>query len=246
MLLGQVDRQTLENFTSVTAESTEERTVSVHDDETELGVGLEQFAQSLGVELVVTKVKGSVDWLEGLEVNVDLALLSFRGDNFTTVDDQTIWGDLVVQLQTLLGGCDSGQDGKTIDSGLDVRGSTLQDRALGIWGLSGVGAKASDVRILQPASLPLEKSDPWGLFGVSGYRNLCRVYKIQRNREGNVRIMSEIMEVPFPRADSKRLINFLTFQISMFFSTSFPCCWELILGDAKMQYHQRGGKSIGL
>lgn len=125
MLLRQVDGQALENFTSVTTKGTEKRTVTVHDDETELGVRLEQLAQSLGVELVVTKVKGSVDWLEGLEVNVNLALLSFRGDNFTTVDDQSIWGDLVVQLKTLLSGCDSGQNGKTVDSGLDVRGSTL-------------------------------------------------------------------------------------------------------------------------
>lgn len=37
----------------------------------------------------------------------------------------------------------------------------------------------------------------------------------------SVRIMSEIIEVPFPRADSRRLISFLTFQISIFFSASF-------------------------
>ena len=36
----------------------------------------------------------------------------------------------------------------------------------------------------------------------------------------SARIMSEIIEVPFPRADSRRLISFLTFQISMFFSAS--------------------------
>ena len=29
------------------------------------------------------------------------------------------------------------------------------------------------------------------------------------------------MDVPFPRAASKRLISFFTFQISMFFSASF-------------------------
>ena len=34
------------------------------------------------------------------------------------------------------------------------------------------------------------------------------------------RIMSEIMDVPFPRADSRRLMSFLTFQISIFFSAS--------------------------
>lgn len=36
-------------------------------------------------------------------------------------------------------------------------------------------------------------------------------------------MMSEIMEVPFPRAASRRLISFLTFQISMFFSASLGC-----------------------
>ena len=32
------------------------------------------------------------------------------------------------------------------------------------------------------------------------------------------------MDVPFPRAASRRLISFLTFQISMFFSASLGCC----------------------
>jgi hypothetical protein len=55
------------------------------------------------VELVVTQVEGGVDGLERLEVNVNLALLSFRGDNFTTVHDESIGRDLVVELETLLG-----------------------------------------------------------------------------------------------------------------------------------------------
>jgi hypothetical protein len=63
------------------------------------------------VELVVAKVERGVNGLEGLEINVNLALLSFRGDNFTTVHDQSIRGNLVVQLQTLLSGGNSGQDG---------------------------------------------------------------------------------------------------------------------------------------
>lgn len=36
-------------------------------------------------------------------------------------------------------------------------------------------------------------------------------------------MMSEIMDVPFPRAASRRLMSFLTFQISMFFSASLGC-----------------------
>ena len=41
-----------------------------------------------------------------------------------------------------------------------------------------------------------------------------------RAPRAHIRIMSEIMDVPFPRAASRRLISFLTFQISMFFSAS--------------------------
>lgn len=34
-------------------------------------------------------------------------------------------------------------------------------------------------------------------------------------------MISEIIDVPFPLAASRRLMSFLTFQISMFFSASF-------------------------
>lgn len=96
VLLGQIDTKTLENFTGVTAQSTKERSVTIHDNETELLVGFQELAQSLGMELVVTEVERGVDGLERLEVNVNLSLLSFRGDNFTTVDDQSIRRNLVV------------------------------------------------------------------------------------------------------------------------------------------------------
>jgi hypothetical protein len=42
--------------------------------------------------------------------------------------------------------------------------------------------------------------------------------------------MSEIMEVPFPLAASKRLINFFTVQISMFFSASFAWASDILTG----------------
>jgi hypothetical protein len=38
----------------------------------------------------------------------------------------------------------------------------------------------------------------------------------------NVRMIKEIIDVPFPLAASRRLISFLTFHISMFFSASVP------------------------
>ena len=40
---------------------------------------------------------------------------------------------------------------------------------------------------------------------------------------------SEIMEVPLPRASARRLMSFLTFHISMFFSASLACCCSLML-----------------
>jgi hypothetical protein len=46
------------------------------------------------MKFVVAKVQRGVDGLEGLKVDVDLALLSFRGDDFTAVDNETIGRDL--------------------------------------------------------------------------------------------------------------------------------------------------------
>jgi len=76
------------------------------------------------MELVVTEVQRGVDGLEGLEVDVDLALLALGGQDFTTVDDEAIGRDLGVQLQALLGRGNGGQDRQTVDSGLDVGGGT--------------------------------------------------------------------------------------------------------------------------
>ena len=128
MFLGQVDLETLQNFSCVTTEGAEQRTVSVHDNETEFLIGLEQLAQGFGVKLVVTQIERGVDRLEGLEVDVNLSLLSFRRDDFTTVDDQAIRRHLVVQLETLLCGGNGRQDGESVDSGLDVGRSTLGHR----------------------------------------------------------------------------------------------------------------------
>lgn len=125
MLLGQINGEALKDLTSVTTESTEQSTVTVHDNETKLLISLKKLTQGFSVELVITKVEGSVDGLERFEVDVNLALLSFRGDNFTTVHDQSIGGDLVVQLQTLLSRGNGRQDGESVHSRLNVRGGTL-------------------------------------------------------------------------------------------------------------------------
>ena len=125
VLLGQVDAQFLEDFSGVATESTEEGAVTVHDDKTEALIRLKELTQGFCVELVVTEIERRVDGLEWFEVNVNLPFLSFGGDNFTTVDDQAIRGDLVIELETLLCGCNGREDGKSVDTRLDVGRGTL-------------------------------------------------------------------------------------------------------------------------
>jgi hypothetical protein len=68
------------------------------------------------VELVVAEVERRVDGLEGLEVDVDLALLALRGQDFAAVDDEAVGGDLVVEFEALLGGGDGREDGLAVDA----------------------------------------------------------------------------------------------------------------------------------
>jgi hypothetical protein len=81
------------DITSVTRECAEQSTVTIHNDKTELLVGLKQLAQGFRVELVVAEIQRRVDGLEGLKVDIDLALLAFCGDDFTAVDYEAIRGD---------------------------------------------------------------------------------------------------------------------------------------------------------
>lgn len=117
------------------------------------------------MEFVVAKVQRRVDGLEGFEVDVDLALLAFGGDDFTTVDDKAIGWDLGVELETLLGGGNSRQDGKTVDARLDVGGSTLGKLVLAMAQL-----RVENARILQPTSSQRGKPGPWALHVVSRRR----------------------------------------------------------------------------
>lgn len=50
----------MDDLSRVSGESSVESSVSVHDDEAELGVGLEKFGEGIGVEFVVAKVEGAV------------------------------------------------------------------------------------------------------------------------------------------------------------------------------------------
>lgn len=77
------------------------------------------------MELVVAEVQGGVDGLEGLKVNVDLSFLAFLGQDFTTVNHQSIGRHFVVELETVLGRSNGGQDGLSVDTRLDVRSGTL-------------------------------------------------------------------------------------------------------------------------
>ena len=51
--------------------------------------------------------------------------------------------------------------------------------------------------------------------------------------------MSDIMEVPLPRACSRRLMSFFTFHISMFFSASLDC-GSLIVSEGGEYGHSSG------
>lgn len=77
----------MNNVTSVSAKSAKQGTVAVHDDEAKTLIGLEKLRKSLCVELVVAKIERRVDGFEGFKIDIDLALLAFRSQNFTTVDD---------------------------------------------------------------------------------------------------------------------------------------------------------------
>ena len=53
VLLGQVDAELVDDGARVSGQRREQRAVSVHDDETELLITLQQLIQSLGVETIV-------------------------------------------------------------------------------------------------------------------------------------------------------------------------------------------------
>ena len=72
------------------------------------------------MELIVTKVERGIDRLERFKVDIDLAFLALGSDDFTTVDDQSVWWHLAVQLQPLLGRSDSRQDRQAVHARLDI------------------------------------------------------------------------------------------------------------------------------
>lgn len=78
------------------------------------------------MKFIVAEVERRIDWLEGLEVNVDLPFFAFCGDDFTAVDNQPIGRDLVIKLKPLLGRGNCRQDRESVDTRFDVGSSSLQ------------------------------------------------------------------------------------------------------------------------
>lgn len=56
----------------------------------------------LGVEFVVTQIQGSVDGFERLKVDVDFLFFSLSRYNCTTVNNESIVGNSVVEFESLL------------------------------------------------------------------------------------------------------------------------------------------------
>ena len=83
------------------------------------------------MEFIVTEVERSVDGLEGLKVDIDPPLLSFRSDDLTTVHDQTIGWNFGVELEALLGRGDGRENRQSVNSRLDVRGRSLNSMSAG-------------------------------------------------------------------------------------------------------------------
>lgn len=79
------------------------------------------------MEFIVAEIERGVDGFERFEVNIDFSLLALRSQDFTTIHDETIGGDLVVKLQALLCRRNGGQDRLSIDTRLDIRCRTLEN-----------------------------------------------------------------------------------------------------------------------
>ena len=57
VLLGEIDREFVDDFTRIASDSTEQGTVTVHDDETEPLIRFKKFGQGLCVEFIVAQVE---------------------------------------------------------------------------------------------------------------------------------------------------------------------------------------------
>jgi hypothetical protein len=89
VLLGQIHSELMDDIASVSRNGSKQGTVTIHDDEAELGVRFEQLRKGLRVELVIAHVQGGVDGLVRREINIDLLFLTLVSDDSTAVDDKS-------------------------------------------------------------------------------------------------------------------------------------------------------------
>mmetsp|Transcript_41110 Transcript_41110/g.98052 ORF Transcript_41110/g.98052 Transcript_41110/m.98052 type:complete len:240 (+) Transcript_41110:743-1462(+) len=110
MLLGQVHCELVQDLTVIPLHPSKQRAVAIHDQESELVVILHELRQRLRVKLAVTQIHRGVDWLERLKIDGQLLFFVVLCQNLATEDDEAIRRGAVILLQTLLCGCDCGQD----------------------------------------------------------------------------------------------------------------------------------------
>ena len=100
--------------------------------------------------------------------------------------------------------------------------------------------KFGNVQILQPTFSQLVTLDPWALSHQGCQRRFLTRSQCQQGLIADSRIMRDIMEVPLPRACSKRLMSFFTFHISIFFSASLA--WEALIVSEGDDYGHSGSR----
>lgn len=77
------------------------------------------------MEFIVAEVEGSVDDLEWLKINVHFLFFAVFCEDSACVENKAVGGDFGVEFEALLCGRDGAQDRLTVDSGFNVRSSTI-------------------------------------------------------------------------------------------------------------------------
>ena len=124
MLLWKIDAEPVEDSLGVTSDNTIKATLTVHDDEAELFVGLQKVIKWVYVELPVADVEGLVEWPWWLEVHHELLFFAFVIEDGTAEDAKTIWWGNVELTELLDGRGDGSFDRLTVHSVLNVGSST--------------------------------------------------------------------------------------------------------------------------
>jgi hypothetical protein len=102
VLLGQLHRHALEDFSVASLESTEKHTITIHDNETKLLIVFEESVERISVERILALVCEDVNGLERLDVNHNLLFrLSIFHHDDSTENAETILRGTLVQLELL-------------------------------------------------------------------------------------------------------------------------------------------------